>query len=430
MNLSLKEKESKISELSSHELHLFIKKKDPKYFQEVLKPYLANKMEKTFMDYYFLEENDKLEQYSTNPKYKSLNYLEKALLVESLVASQKEVAFKINEDLKFELEVSKDQLEKEYALFDTVLSLNKMQTSHDDIGVQLKQEAELIMIAEKEKELELQKARLLDQDEEIKSTGRRIVNTEEELLVREAVDGRLIDLTRGLRNIENKSRGINQEDTDLKEILDDECEEMDRSERKPISSPYSCTVGGDSEKMKIKYSTKGLAKTTLSRPQASKRSRAVAGESTKNEQRYLLSIQEKNIHQDSSSIPVSGEDLGGLSYEEMEAARNEQLSSFTEKENTKEYAETHYYEMKFLTESRDRVRFNSFWANYASHCISSNQAPFLSANFVKCFNSITEVVGALSLLDLEFSPHEHAYKLIEGRTAQLKVSDNTILFSK
>ena len=37
-----------------HELNIFIWFKDPVFFAETVKPYLLNKMEKTFVDYYLL----------------------------------------------------------------------------------------------------------------------------------------------------------------------------------------------------------------------------------------------------------------------------------------------------------------------------------------------------------------------------------------
>lgn len=38
-----------------HEFNVFLKLKDPKYFEEVVRPFLSNKMEKTFVDYWLLE---------------------------------------------------------------------------------------------------------------------------------------------------------------------------------------------------------------------------------------------------------------------------------------------------------------------------------------------------------------------------------------
>jgi hypothetical protein len=45
----------KYSENCCHELNLFLKMKDPEYFESVVRPFLANKIEKTFVDYWLLD---------------------------------------------------------------------------------------------------------------------------------------------------------------------------------------------------------------------------------------------------------------------------------------------------------------------------------------------------------------------------------------
>ena len=59
--MKMEEKQAKYSEFACHELNFFLAQKDPEFFQKVIKPYLANKKDKTFMDHYLLE--DKLDGY-------------------------------------------------------------------------------------------------------------------------------------------------------------------------------------------------------------------------------------------------------------------------------------------------------------------------------------------------------------------------------
>ena len=53
-SLSAEEKRARYSEFACHELNLFLERKDPAFFAEVVRPYLANKRDKTFMDEYLL----------------------------------------------------------------------------------------------------------------------------------------------------------------------------------------------------------------------------------------------------------------------------------------------------------------------------------------------------------------------------------------
>ncbi len=72
------EKRAKYSEFASHELNFFLAKKDRAFFDTVVKPYLANKKDRTFMDDFLLE-ND-LKSYLQPWAYARLNVVERALL--------------------------------------------------------------------------------------------------------------------------------------------------------------------------------------------------------------------------------------------------------------------------------------------------------------------------------------------------------------
>lgn len=66
------------SKYACHELNFFLHEKDPKFFREVISPYLKNKKDKTFMDRWLLEEDlaDFLEPW----RFERLNAVERILL--------------------------------------------------------------------------------------------------------------------------------------------------------------------------------------------------------------------------------------------------------------------------------------------------------------------------------------------------------------
>jgi hypothetical protein len=76
--LKPEEKREKYSKYACHELNFFLYKKDPKFFEEVVKPYLANKLDKTFLDRWLLGE--KLDEFLRPWSYERLNAFEKILL--------------------------------------------------------------------------------------------------------------------------------------------------------------------------------------------------------------------------------------------------------------------------------------------------------------------------------------------------------------
>lgn len=73
-----KQKRSKYSEFACHELNFFIAEKDPGFFAATVRPFLANKLHKTFMDHYLLDED--LSSYLRPWAYHRLNTAERILL--------------------------------------------------------------------------------------------------------------------------------------------------------------------------------------------------------------------------------------------------------------------------------------------------------------------------------------------------------------
>ena len=80
--LKPEEKQSLYSKNASHELSFFLLKKDPEFFQKVIRPYLANKKDKTFFDRFLLEED--LTDFLQPWKHAQLNVVEQILLAQQL----------------------------------------------------------------------------------------------------------------------------------------------------------------------------------------------------------------------------------------------------------------------------------------------------------------------------------------------------------
>ncbi len=72
------QKRAKYSEFACHELSFFVSRKDPGFFKKVVKPYLANKKDKTFLDRYLLEQD--LSEYRKPWAFGRLNVVERILL--------------------------------------------------------------------------------------------------------------------------------------------------------------------------------------------------------------------------------------------------------------------------------------------------------------------------------------------------------------
>jgi len=114
--LTREEKLARYDELACHELHLFVHEKDPAFFEEVLRPYLANKTAKTFMDRWLLDED--LSAYLRPYAFSRLNVLERILLARRLP----EHAEAIGRRIASEVERVPDDPARERRLFETLLA--------------------------------------------------------------------------------------------------------------------------------------------------------------------------------------------------------------------------------------------------------------------------------------------------------------------
>ena len=82
--LELDKKHELYSKYACHELNIFLHEKDPQFFQDVIRPYIANKQDKTFMDHWLLDSN--LSAFLDTWAYHRLNVAERALLGRSVEA--------------------------------------------------------------------------------------------------------------------------------------------------------------------------------------------------------------------------------------------------------------------------------------------------------------------------------------------------------
>ncbi len=109
------EKRAKYSEFACHELNVFLAHKDAAFFDAVVKPYLRNKKDKTFLDDYLLGVD--LRRYLEPWRFGQLNAAERALLAARLDGEAKNIARHLRERWEL-LPPRADELDR---LFETAL---------------------------------------------------------------------------------------------------------------------------------------------------------------------------------------------------------------------------------------------------------------------------------------------------------------------
>ncbi len=116
------QKREKYSKYACHELNFFLLQKDPEFFNRVVKPYLANKKEPTFLDDWFL--GRKLDKYLDPFRFGRLNAFEKILLARKGPAQASSMARYVRD--KWEL-IAPDP-EKFDRLFDVALKTSALKS--------------------------------------------------------------------------------------------------------------------------------------------------------------------------------------------------------------------------------------------------------------------------------------------------------------
>lgn len=121
--LNEEEKLEKYSKYACHELNFFLYRKDANFFKDVIRPFIAAKKDKTFMDFFLLEADltPFLEPYA----YNRLNAVEKILLAERLPGRQASTARLIKEAY----DLIPPDVEVFNYLFDTAVKGNALEES-------------------------------------------------------------------------------------------------------------------------------------------------------------------------------------------------------------------------------------------------------------------------------------------------------------
>src|SRR5262249_10222220 len=112
-NLKPEEKRSLYSKYACHEFSFFLAKQAPEIFRTVVKSYLGNKKDKTFLDRWLLEED--LREFVQPWLYGRLNAVERILLAQRLPNEPAKTARHLNDILR----LRPPNLDRTRSLFET-----------------------------------------------------------------------------------------------------------------------------------------------------------------------------------------------------------------------------------------------------------------------------------------------------------------------
>jgi hypothetical protein len=128
--MKTEEKREKYSKYACHELHFFLYRRDPAFFEEVVLPYLRNKKDKTFMDLYLLEAD--LSGFTKPWPFAQLNFVERVLLARRIAEQQE----RVGRHVKDRYDLLPPDIERFNHLFRTALKGSALDTD-DGLGLEL-----------------------------------------------------------------------------------------------------------------------------------------------------------------------------------------------------------------------------------------------------------------------------------------------------
>ena len=99
---------------------------------------------------------------------------------------------------------------------------------------------------------------------------------------------------------------------------------------------------------------------------------------------------------------------------------------FQQVDKTQEWAENNYFKLLIEQQNAQLVSVNSFWRDYAAFDHAAKQ-PFYSTNFPEASHNFTEMMFALSLLDIPFQAGKHESKFEQAKMS-LKAASPLVVF--
>lgn len=347
--LSEAEKRELYSRYASHELHLFLYQKDRPFFDTFVKPYLAHKKEKQFLDRWLLGEDLRkaLEPWA----FGQLNLVEKILLGKRIAEVQASIARWVCEQAEL---IPPDPHRFDY-LFQTAIKAaslefpSKFQEAREN--AEGKGEEPLLAAIQKEEVSIPERAEWDGEKQKAKDRG-------------EKKRARLVE-----------------------------------ARRKTLKGELPPPVGAVPPPPSLQ---------ALPTPSGSTASELALAEDTASpplEAPLPLRDQEEQERQE--EVREAEKDL---------VARSKVRRFYREVGPTKAWMETHYYRLPSDRQNPDLIPPNAFWTDFAKH----REGPFVSPHIAECGRGFTEMMFALSLLDLPF----------EASASEGSGTDFRILFHK
>ena len=381
------EKRAKYSEFACHELNFFLARKDAIFFDAVVKPYLANKKDRTFMDDFLL--GNELKAYLEPWAYAKLNVVERALLAQRLPGEAANAARSLRE--KWELIPPNPEWQD--MLFETGLRGRALEAGEGKDAPA--GEGQNLFKSSKEEYQRAAKPDARMMPAEMAEKKPQPVMT---------ANGFMAGKPGGGGNAPRKAEMMKQ---------------LDRLEKKAEQSIALNAVEED-ELATAAESLGDYENEAKKRPALRE-----AGAKARERQDKL------KIMGASGMSDPRGENGGFLYFGADTAKENRALARayYRQLGATKEWAENNYYHLRITQQDGGLIPVSAFWRDYAAHLAEGKKGAFVSPHFTEASRNFAEMMLALAVLDLPFDAPKHTGKA-DGGQFTLTAGGPVVVFHK
>ena len=374
------EKRAKYSEFACHELSFFLSRKDPAFFDAVVKPYLANKKDRTFMDDFLLAHD--LSAYREPWAYERLNAVERILLATRIPGEPENAARRLRE----QWEMIPPDVEEQDRLFETALHGRSLAHSEGGVGADL---GEARDEAKPREFLTRNPSPAMPEPASPEAGDFPTPKTAPVMLSSGSIS-----------NIAAKAKRSLSLSVEESEVVRDALKREGKGELKERSVELGRELndfGAVADKRVYFRRLPGTDATGAFVAEA-------AGEKA----------------------------VANFAFVGADAAAAQRVATriyYRQLGVTKEWAENNYYKLRIADQGAELVTANAFWRDYAKHVADGAKTPFVSEHVAEAASGFTEMMLALAVLDLPFAAPKHTTKT-EGGQFTLTAAGPVLVYHK
>ncbi len=371
-NKTDEEKRELYLKYACHELHFFLLHKDPDFFRSAVLPYLANKLNQTYLDGWLLEKD--LNSFAEPWDFARLNTVEQILLGRRLTGHRDQLNRHILND--YELNPTTRQQ------FDQLFGFAVLGSALDRGGVSSYFE-----------QTKAQSLELLDESrgELLSRAGENDPN---------AARGRY-----GAMDNKNRQLGEARAGGNLRFA----------APQPPAAAaakrPDGQAAAGLRRRSAADKSVRKLAKEKGIADMDMIATEALVESEARLKRSGLFKREGKKIY-------------GEKELNQLKDLRKQVRQLYRRLKPTQEWVENNYYHLPIEQQTSELVRVNRYWRDYALH---TGDEPFLSPYFAEASRNLTEMLLALAVLDLPFEAPEHEFDYADNNMTLVPKS-NLIAF--